>query len=96
MAVQNIIFTKLGVEFILALNHLDLTEGDYAKMDLTPSYCKITYFFWDFISCFCHVVSLQQSKIRVYGRVLIENPLNIFLFAGFISAIITPLQKSRK
>jgi hypothetical protein len=28
-------------------------------------YCKITYFRWDFISCFCHIVSLQQSKIRV-------------------------------
>jgi hypothetical protein len=27
------------------------------------SYC-ITFFHWDFIS-FCHIVSLQQSKIRV-------------------------------
>jgi hypothetical protein len=22
-------------------------------------YCKITYFRWDFIMCFCHIVSLQ-------------------------------------
>jgi hypothetical protein len=29
-------------------------------------------------------VSLQQSKIHVFGRVVIENPLNIFIFAGFI------------
>jgi hypothetical protein len=57
--------------------------------------CKITYFRWDFISHFCHIVSLQQCKIHVFGRVVIENPLNIFIFAGFISAIITHSWKSR-
>jgi hypothetical protein len=56
-------------------------------------YCKITYFRWDFISRFYHIVSLQQSKIRVFGRVVIENPLNIFIFAGFIFVIITPSRK---
>jgi hypothetical protein len=50
-------------------------------------YCKITYFRWDFISCFSHMVSLQQY---IYGRVVIENPFsfNIFLFTGFIFMII--------
>jgi hypothetical protein len=42
----------------------------------TPiKYCKITYFRWDFTSRFCHIVSLQQSKIRIFGRVVIENPI---------------------
>jgi hypothetical protein len=45
---------------------------------LSP-YCKITYFRWDFISRFCHIVSLHQSKICVFGRVVIENPLDIFI-----------------
>jgi hypothetical protein len=47
-------------------------------------YCKMTYFRWDFISRFCHIVSLQQSKIHVFGRVAIENHLNIFIFVGCI------------
>jgi hypothetical protein len=46
------------------------------------------------VKSLCHIVSLQQSKIRVFGRVVIENPLNIFIFAGFILffifAIMTP------
>jgi hypothetical protein len=57
---------------------------------LVFAYCKITYFQWDFISRFCHIVSLQQSKIHIFGRVVIENPLNIFILAGFIFAIMTP------
>jgi hypothetical protein len=56
-------------------------------------YSKITYFRWDFISRFCHIVSLQQSKIHIYERVVIENPLNIFIFTGFIFVIITPSRK---
>jgi hypothetical protein len=32
---------------------------------------------------FCHIVSLQQSKFRVLGTVLVENPLNMFKFVGF-------------
>jgi hypothetical protein len=58
---------------------------------LPTQHCKtIPYFRWDFILRFCNIVSLQQSKIHVFGRVAIENPLNIFIFAGFIFAIITP------
>jgi hypothetical protein len=34
-------------------------------------------------------------KIHVFGRVVIENPLNIFIFAGFIFAIMTPTRKSQ-
>jgi hypothetical protein len=34
---------------------------------------KITYFCWDFILRFCHIASLQQSKICVYGRVAMET-----------------------
>jgi hypothetical protein len=57
-------------------------------------YCKITYFYFcDFIWSFCHIVSLQQSKIRIFGMVVIENPLNIFIFTGFIFAIIPPSRK---
>jgi hypothetical protein len=36
---------------------------------------------------------LQQSKIRIHGWVVIENPLKMFIFAGFIFAIIAPSQK---
>jgi hypothetical protein len=28
------------------------------KKQLIAGYCKITYFRWDFISCFCHIVVL--------------------------------------
>jgi hypothetical protein len=59
-------------------------------VDKMFQYCKITYFRWYFILHFCHIVSLQQSKICVFGRVVIETPLNIFIFTGFIFAIITP------
>jgi hypothetical protein len=31
-------------------------------------------FRWDFILRLCHIVSLKQSKIRIYGRVVIQNP----------------------
>jgi hypothetical protein len=57
------------------------------------TYCEISYFRWDFISRFCHIVYLEHSKIRIYGRVAIENPLNIFIFTGFIITIITPSRK---
>jgi hypothetical protein len=36
------------------------------------------------------ILRLFKSKIHVFGRVIIENPLNIFIFAGFIFAIMTP------
>jgi hypothetical protein len=42
------------------------------------------------------IVSLQQSKIHVFGRVVIENLLNIFILAGFIFATMTPTRKSHK
>jgi hypothetical protein len=58
-------------------------------------HCKITYFHWDFISHFCHIASSKtpsaprlKSKFHIFERVVIENPLNIFLLAGFIFAII--------
>jgi hypothetical protein len=34
---KNSFFHQLGVKFILAFKQLDLTEGDNAKTDLTPS-----------------------------------------------------------
>jgi hypothetical protein len=47
-------------------------------------YCKITYFCWDFILHFCHIVSLQQSKIRIFGRVVINRkPFKYFHIHGF-------------
>jgi hypothetical protein len=47
-------------------------------------YCKITYFHREFILHFCHIVSLQQSKIHVFGRIVIENVLNIFLYSWIL------------
>jgi hypothetical protein len=41
----------------------------------------------------CHIVSLQQSKICIFGRFVLENALNIFTFVGFIVAIMTPSRK---
>jgi hypothetical protein len=47
-------------------------------------YCKITYFRWDFISHFCHIVSLQQSKICIYWRVVINRkPFKYFHIRWF-------------
>jgi hypothetical protein len=49
-------------------------ELSWVHMLKKVQYCKITYFCWDFISRFCHIVFLQQSKIRI-GRVVIENSI---------------------
>jgi hypothetical protein len=85
-----LISTAFSKEFVKFQN-LDPHHNSVPPSRISENfwYCKITYFRWDFISRFCHIV----SKIRVFGRVVIENPLNIFLFAGFIFAIITPSQK---
>jgi hypothetical protein len=53
-------------------------------------YCKINYFHRDFVFV---ILCLCESKINVFGRVVIENPLNIFIFAGFIFTITTPSRK---
>jgi hypothetical protein len=46
-------------------------------------------FYLTFLSyCLCN-----ESKIHIFGKVEIENHLNIFIFAGFIFAIITPSRK---
>jgi hypothetical protein len=41
------------------------------------------------------ILCLCKSEICIFGRVVIENPLNIFIFAGFIFAIITPSRKRK-
>jgi hypothetical protein len=73
---------KMSADGVVCSN-LELSKLTYVvKIFLHPdivqfNYCKIIYFCWDFISRFCHIVSLQQRKIRYYGTVVIENPLNI-------------------
>jgi hypothetical protein len=37
------------------------------------NYYKITYFRRDIILHFCHIESLQKTKIHIFGRVVIEN-----------------------
>jgi hypothetical protein len=49
------------------------------------------HLFWQgFYFTFCHIESVQQPRIRGFGWVVIENPLNIFIFPSLISTIVTP------
>jgi hypothetical protein len=42
-------------------NYVILQLISYQRLHPLKKHCKITYFRWDFISLFCHIV----SKIRV-------------------------------
>jgi hypothetical protein len=49
----------------------------------THRYCKITYFCWDIILRFCHIVSLQQSKFLVLWKGCNRKPLKYFHIREF-------------